>query len=594
MLISPAGFRRHFDWTLLGLLAIALLIRVAVIVALPSIHHPDESLQIFEQAHRIAFGYGVVPWEFVVGIRNSILPFLFAIVFRIAEPIFGGPEGYLISAKVLLALWSLVAVAVAYLMGLKTSKRHAIIAGAAAAFWFDLIYFAGRPLTEPIAAPLLVVSLYLASAPEEAPGKKRLMVLGLCLGTCLMLRLQMLSGLAVLALLVGRQHIRSRWLPMLMGALVPALTFGSVDWLVWGQPFHTYIESIRVNLLGEVASEFGRSPARWYLTTLWDYWYLALPCIVVLAAVRWQKSSVWILVPMAIIAGHMPIWHKEYRFIFPALPCLIIIAALGSADVVQFLETRFARLRRHSLTAVTSLIWVLVSALLATRGPFVQEWYSDRGAVLASLSSAHRPNVCGVLFYNTRWSYVTGYTFLHRNVPIYGFAPIVAPSGFDYRASLMLRSARSFNTIILPRSFTPVFASNYRVERCFSEGQDEDVCLMARPGDCQTEEKLDALLAIGVPSSTRSKISGETAALGDSELGARLGFTYPTIEYAVQEVVCRYITCAKAPMTIRKSGNDILIISPYSDAATFTYFGTITGTHIAGWSPAGPWTADTK
>ena len=49
------------DRTLLILLALAMLVRLAAIIAFPSLHHPDENFQLFEQAHRIAFGYGVVP-----------------------------------------------------------------------------------------------------------------------------------------------------------------------------------------------------------------------------------------------------------------------------------------------------------------------------------------------------------------------------------------------------------------------------------------------------------------------------------------------------------------------------------------------------
>jgi hypothetical protein len=58
-------------WFVLG---VALLLRLGAIVAFPSLHHPDENFQLFEQAHRIAFGYGIVPWEFRDGIRSPVLP----------------------------------------------------------------------------------------------------------------------------------------------------------------------------------------------------------------------------------------------------------------------------------------------------------------------------------------------------------------------------------------------------------------------------------------------------------------------------------------------------------------------------------------
>src|SRR5215469_12943678 len=98
------------DHTLLILLALALALRLAGIIFFPSLHHPDENFQLLEQAHRIAFGYGVVPWEFRDGIRSPVLPYLLAGIFWVAERVVGGPEGYLIVARTVLALVSLVAV----------------------------------------------------------------------------------------------------------------------------------------------------------------------------------------------------------------------------------------------------------------------------------------------------------------------------------------------------------------------------------------------------------------------------------------------------------------------------------------------------
>src|ERR1700722_218907 len=96
------------DRTLLGLLALAMLVRLVAIVAFPSLHHPDENFQLLEQAHRIAFGYGVVPWEFRDGIRSPVLPYALAALFWLGERAVGGPEGYLLVARSALAAISLL------------------------------------------------------------------------------------------------------------------------------------------------------------------------------------------------------------------------------------------------------------------------------------------------------------------------------------------------------------------------------------------------------------------------------------------------------------------------------------------------------
>ena len=191
------------DRALLIVLVLAAAVRLAAIVAFPSLHHPDENFQLFEQAHRIAFGYGVVPWEFRDGIRSPVLPYVLAALFRISEPVVGGPEGYLLVARAALAAVSLLGVAAVYRMGERTSRTDALMAGVVAATWFELVYFAGRPLTEAVATTFLLVALSLASVPQERLAFRRLLAIGFCLGLALMLRIHLAVGLLVVAVWWG-------------------------------------------------------------------------------------------------------------------------------------------------------------------------------------------------------------------------------------------------------------------------------------------------------------------------------------------------------------------------------------------------------
>ena len=330
------------DWTMWGILAGALVLRVAAILAFPSIHHPDEDFQIFEQAHRWAFGYGIVPWEFVVGIRSPVLPLIFAAVFKLAAPVVGGPQGYLLVARLLLALSSLAAVAAVYRMGRRTSMTHALIGALVAATWFEIVYFADRPLTGAVATTVLLVVLSLASVPGGAFTPRRLVAIGFSLGLCLMLRVQLAPGLFIVALWVGRLHMRQRWLPMALGGLVPIAVFALADWAVWGGFFHSYFAAVQVNLVENVASRFGTAPVGAYARWLLEQWRFAFPLLWLLIAVRARGSAVWILTAIAIIAVHSAIPHKEYRFVYPAFACLIIVAAMGSADLLQKARARLA------------------------------------------------------------------------------------------------------------------------------------------------------------------------------------------------------------------------------------------------------------
>src|SRR3979490_2513753 len=115
--ILERGLALVADRTLLIVLALAMLVRLAAIIAFRRLHHPDENFQLFEQAHRIAFGYGVVPWEFRDGIRSPVLPYGLAALFWVGERVAGGPAGYLLVARAALAAVSLLGVAAVYRMG---------------------------------------------------------------------------------------------------------------------------------------------------------------------------------------------------------------------------------------------------------------------------------------------------------------------------------------------------------------------------------------------------------------------------------------------------------------------------------------------
>jgi phosphatidylinositol glycan class B len=96
--LAPNNHAR--DWTMFGLLALAFLIRATAIIAFPSLHHSDENFQFFEPAHRLAFGTGITAWEFhPAGICSFVPPFFYAFIFPFAEPLVGGPKGYLFFAS---------------------------------------------------------------------------------------------------------------------------------------------------------------------------------------------------------------------------------------------------------------------------------------------------------------------------------------------------------------------------------------------------------------------------------------------------------------------------------------------------------------
>jgi GPI mannosyltransferase 3 len=117
------------DWQALSaVLALAFLLRLIHVFVLPSIHHPDEVFQSVEQAHRLVYGTGIVPWEFVYGIRSWLLPGLIAAVLWAVRPISQEPIVYMAVLGVLGALASLAVPASAFLWARCHGRIAAVLA----------------------------------------------------------------------------------------------------------------------------------------------------------------------------------------------------------------------------------------------------------------------------------------------------------------------------------------------------------------------------------------------------------------------------------------------------------------------------------
>lgn len=141
---------------LAAILLLALLLRVGVAVRHVSADHPDEVFQTREAAHRLAYGYGVVTWEYREGVRSWVPAFL-AGVMRATDSIGAGSAGYLLGITVVLSLLSLSTVWFAFMWSYRTSGTiAAVVAAGTCAIWYELVYYAPRALNEVVAAHFLL------------------------------------------------------------------------------------------------------------------------------------------------------------------------------------------------------------------------------------------------------------------------------------------------------------------------------------------------------------------------------------------------------------------------------------------------------
>jgi GPI mannosyltransferase 3 len=194
-----------------------------------------------------------------------------------------------------------------------------------------------------------------------------------------------------------------------------------------------------------------------------------------------RASALWVVVALAIIAVHMAIPHKEYRFVFPAFACLAIVAAMGSADLIVRLRALMAKAAGRALVPLAAGLWVATSAVLAAAPGFSDEWFEGRDLIEASFKLAHMSDLCGVLFYDDDWASTGGYAHLHRNVPLYAF---------EKDQETAQQSTAAFNAIVLARESIEDFQQDYELQECSGE-EDDAVCIMTRDGSCTPEPDLE-------------------------------------------------------------------------------------------------------
>lgn len=464
---------RPREWIWLGaILVVAALARIVAVVRFPNLAHPDEIFQVMEQAHRVVFGYGTVPWEFQEGIRSWILPGLLAVPMWLAGRVSDQPEVLTAAVRLTLAAFSLLLVVAAWVTGRRFSLVHAIVAATVAAVWFTFIHQAGRTLNEVVATVPLVLALTIAG--RSSFRRRHLLAIGLLLGACLVLRPHLAPGAAVVLAFVAWRAGWRRCLPMLVGLAVPLLVSGLVDAWTWGTPFSSLVGYVRTNVLEGKASTFGENPIWAYAYFTWEQWRAAGVLLTLLALLGARRLPAWFLAALVIIATHSLIPHKEARFIYPALSLLVIVAAVGSADVLIWVARAAEAARWRRLVLPAALVaWAGTSALLAA-GPTAKfEWVNSRAVLLAGTYLHDQPDLCGLGMRGVSWLSTGGYAWLHRPVPVYGSS--LTPAQLDVGAD-------AFN-FQLVQTGTPDPGAPWERLACFSEPLTE-MCVWRRPGGC--------------------------------------------------------------------------------------------------------------
>ena len=409
-----ARFHVSTAWALPAILVLGFALRVGGFWTHIHVLRFDETMQYFEQGHRLAFGSGIVPWEFSDGIRSWLLPGIIAGVMRVTSWFSGDPMLYVRTVRVLCAALAMVVVAV----GFRTGHRHAgmmgaIVTGGFCAIWFDLIYFAPAVMTEVLAAHCAIAALY---AGDTTRSKRSIFWVGALLGLAVCLRYQYAPALGVAVLWQQRHDMRTLpWLVLGSAAVMLPLA-GVLDLLTWGTAFQSIWLNFQRNSVDGVAAAIGTESAGYYLAYLMDALPF-FPVFMALAIMGGRRFPALAIAAAATFVMHSLVPHKEVRFIYLTIAALPILIGLGAADMVRMLEARLGP-RAAMYMAPGFLLFSALISIFAATSVLGGRWSFQRGTVRVFLAAHDAPGMCGLRVRGVPPWKSGGYTYLHRDVPL--------------------------------------------------------------------------------------------------------------------------------------------------------------------------------
>jgi GPI mannosyltransferase 3 len=474
-----------------AIVVIAVLLRsVAAIV--DSFYYDDEIGQYIEQAHRIVFGFGTIPWEYHFGMRNWLIPLFLTPSMALGNLIAPQSDLYLVLPRLCMAFASLPILWAAFTLGNRTSRGHALAALFVSALWYEFIFFGTRTLSEPIAVALILPAAALGLS--ENARRSHLTIAGLLLGLGVLLRFQYAVPIAILGLGCLAVDARARILPLFIGGVLAATCGAAVDLAMGMVPFKWLFINFYQNIVANQSANYGVSNPFSYVADISIWWGIATAPLLALLMIGYRHQRLLVWAAVANLGLHMMIGHKEYRFIFLTVAIFMIVAAMGSVDVALWARQRFPKLRPKLLAAILAAAWAATSAELASSATMMPRWTSFEATLKAMAKVGRDPLSCAVAIDANLYWKSGAYSRLHKNIPIYVRLPT---NPADDASPKVPSGGSAFNMVIgadtlrdeLPTSYRPVSCRPAGVELSshYLPRSAHQICIFRRAGPCVTK-----------------------------------------------------------------------------------------------------------
>lgn len=343
--------------------------RLISVFVVQTAHVPDEYWQSLEVAHRLAFGYGYVTWEWDMKIRSYIYPFLLSVIYQALASI--SLDHVIILTTVPRVLQATISAYGEYKFYEWSKNKWALYSLCINWYWY---YCATRTLINTLETAFTMIALSIFPwRDSNVRSIKYFWIVGflcmirptaaiiwlpLCiyhLCTSLENKLNLISRYSVICIICCFSSI-----------LLDTYYYGTLTISPW--------EFFRVNVLYKVGDLYGTQHVLWYIVCglpvlLGCHYVLLLLCILQITKhpSSFHRQAVMLVVIVWTFGIYSLLAHKEFRFLLPLLPmCIYICTSCTFSLNAKFIKT--ARNIFVGLLILTNVLPGLYFSLVHQRG----------------------------------------------------------------------------------------------------------------------------------------------------------------------------------------------------------------------------------
>lgn len=465
------------SWILTIVLVLGFVVRFAPALLHPNVIHPDETVQYFEQANRAVTGNGYVPWEYMIGARSWLMPGMLIPVMWLCKIASVSPIGLFAATRAFASALSLACVVSAFYLGRRVGgSLSGLVTATFVALWPEITVMSAHFLADTVCVIPLLLGLVFGYRKDSS--SLQLFCAGLAWGLVVVLRPQLAPAIVVAGFWIA--NIRwERYVPIVLGGIVPLLISGALDYLTWGQFFASTVRYVQVNSSG-VADAFGKQPYRQYLTWEARTWGFGIPLIGLTALIGTRKLPLLAVMAAVTLLTFSLVGHKEARFVYPAIPLIFILCGVGTTMIWHHAQS-FSPRAKLSAAIALPLFWFAGAADAQTSKTLIERASEEEPILRAFKLINQLPDVCGVGLNRPDEWWRTAHAYLPAGADIYPYERSASNKAVPFNALLMTDQS-------MPRK--PLSANGFGSGQCF-EGNVR-ACVFYRHSPCGAGKPVSA------------------------------------------------------------------------------------------------------